>query len=355
MSFTGIGAVDRTERSRRRGREELRGWRDRVFQGPLMQETRTRTYICRTTKRRRAVILLVGCLLGEGGIWSLGAQSVQASVVSSQVDHSQESVLAFQFQSRDEADANIQVYDDIVAQQIDHIDVGAPSGASSANGDIEAPRSIDEEADILIVGPLKKGAEAIHSASGSNMDSLLMAHLSGAVKPGAVRIGCGVTGSPDIESLAFRNPYGSLVVLAVNHSKSAVSLEVFWKDRLFTYTQAGSSIALYAWDPEIQLVSLIARSARLLPKGSLSIEARCSNASPMGIDLRCESEAFSCSVFPVRFVCSSQQDSVTLSVAVWSADKSEGDGVKPGFVTITAAPDVGEPTSLHLACCGAGR
>ena len=304
----------------------------------------------------------MGCLLGGGSSRFLGAQTVNVSVRSSEIDHGMESVIVFQTQSRERTDAYIHVYDDIPAQQIAELKVAAPSGhaarppgVSDAIRAQEAPPSIDQEADTLIVNPLKSGAVAISSAPGSDIDSLLMTQLVKAVKPMAYRIASGVTGSRDLETVAFRNPDGTYVLFTVNHSKSAVSLEAFWKDRLFTYSQAGKSIAIFAWDPKSPLVSLVLRDPRISPKGSVSVEAKCSNMSPIGIDLRCESQASYCSIFPVRFICNRQPGSVLISVTVVPIHENETDGMKPGFVTITAAPDVGEDTSLHVPCCGSGR
>ena len=279
---------------------------------------------------------------------------MNASVWSSEVDHSLESVLVFQAHGREKAEANIQVYDDIQAQQISEIYVAAPSGASAASRAVEVPPPMDQEAETLIVNPLKTGAEILRSAPGSNLDFVLMMQLFMAVKPKAYRIASGVTGSDDLESLAFRNPDGTYVLFTVNHSKSPVSLEAFWKDRLFTFNQAGNSIALFAWDPKSPLVSLAPRE----PKGdaSVSVEAKCSKVSPLGVDLRCESQTFNCSIFPVHyFTCNAQQKSFTVSVTVYSTGENDSDRVKPGFVTITAAPDVGEPTSLRLPCCSTRR
>jgi len=316
------------------------------------------------SRNRHAVILLIGCLLSGGTSRFLAAQTVSASVWSSELDHSVESVFVFQSQSREEAEAHIHVYDDVLAQQIAEFKVAGPSGdadqppgASAGNKAVEAPPSMDQEADTLIVNPLKTGAETISSAPGSNMDFLLMTQLFVAVKPKAYRIASGVTGSDDLESLAFRNPNGTYVLFTVNHSKSPVSLEAFWKDRLFTYTQAGSSIALFAWDPKSPLVSLLPNEPQVSAKGegSVSIEAKCSKMSPLGIDLRCESKAFSCSIFPARFTCNAQPGSVMLRVTVSSTDENETDRMKPGFVTITAAPDVGELTNIRIPCCSARR
>ncbi len=279
---------------------------------------------------------------------------MNVSVWSSAIDHSLESVLVFQSpQISEEAEANIQVYDDVVAQQIARIDVAAPSGPSAVTTAADAPPSMDQEADTLIVHPLKNGAEILRSAPGSNIDFLLMTQLFRAVKPKAYRVACGVTGSNDLESLAFRNPDGTYVLLTVNHSRSAVRLETFWKNGVFTYTQAGSSIGFFAWDPKRPVVMLLPREAGISATGSISIEAKCSNISPLGIDLRCEGHGFSCSIYPVHyFNCGSQEESVPLTVKV-DSKRNETDSVKPGFITITAAPEVGEPTILRVPCCGA--
>jgi hypothetical protein len=263
----------------------------------------------------------------------------------------------FQSQSREATDAYIHVYDDILAQQISQIHVAAPSEVSAAGRAGEAPPSMDQEADTLIVNPLKTGAEAIRSAPGSNIDFLLITQFFRVVKPEAYRIASGVTGSVDLESLGFRNPDGTYVLFTVNHSKSPVSLEAFWKNRLLTYTQAGRSIAIFAWDPKSQLVSLVPSDPRISAKGegSVSVEAKCLKMSPLGIDLRCESQAFYCSIFPVRFTCNAQQGSLILSVKVYPIDENHTDRMKPDSVTITATPDVGELTNLRVPCCNAGR
>jgi hypothetical protein len=326
-----------------------------------MQMSRKQAHRLHPTKSG-AVTLLIGCLLGAGSSRFLAAQTVNVSVSSSEIDQSMQSVIVFQSQTRERTDANIHVYDDLPAQQIPEFNASTPSGNAAQRPAVsddsraaEAPPSIDQEADILIVNPLKTGAKATSSAPTSDMDSMLMTQFNTAVKPQANRIESGVTGSDNLESLAFRNPDGTDVLFTVNHSRSPVSLEAFWKDRLFTYTQAGKSIAIYTWDPMSPLVSLVLRDPRTSPKGFISVEAKCSNISPVVVDLRCESQDFNCSIFPVRFTCNAQQDGVILRVTVDSPDKDDADHTKPGSVTITAAPDAGEPTSLSAPCCSARR
>jgi hypothetical protein len=213
---------------------------------------------------------------------------------------------------------------------------------------------MDQEADNVIVNPLQTGAVAVHSAFGANIDFLLITQLSIAVRPMAYRMAAEVTGSRDVESLAFRNPDGTRVLFTVNHSKQPVSLEASWKERLLTYIQTGNSVALFVWNPKSQLVSLVAQKQQVSSQDSFSLEAKCTQSSPLGIELRCESPALSCSVFPVYFTCDSQEDGVPLVVTVAPIDNTSAMGSKPVFVTITAAPDVGELTRLRVSTAAWG-
>ena len=185
------------------------------------------------------------------------------------------------------------------------------------------------------------------------MDYLLETQLFRAVKPKAYLIDAGATGSVDLESVAFKNPDDSHVLVTVNHAQTPLSFEVFWRERLLTYTQPAGAVTFFVWDPKSELVSLVPSEAQPSSsrEGSVSIEAKCSLASPLGVDLRCESRSFDCSVFPVRFSCNSEENGVMLRLTVLSRDNVNRP--RQGFVTITATPDVGEPTALKLPCCGA--
>jgi hypothetical protein len=71
---------------------------------------------------------------------------------------------------------------------------------------------MDQEADTLIVNPLKAGAEAISSAAGSNIDFLLMTQLFTAVKPKAYRI------VPELQGRTISNPLPSAIPTARMYS-----------------------------------------------------------------------------------------------------------------------------------------
>lgn len=294
------------------------------------------------------LFLLVASLLAHGR--SLVAQSVHASVWSSTLDHSLESVVIFQSQSPKRAEATIHVYEELPAQQIASIGIEPPTEVPPTDAYTKTHPPVDPpmdlEADAIIVNPLRTGAVDIISNSGKNIDFLLIMQLSQAVKPLAYRISAEVTGSKQIESVAFSNPDGTRVLFTVNHSETPMALKTFWKDRLFHFTQAGNSMAVFAWDPKSQLVSLDVQKPQHFTENTVSLGARCSQISPLGIDLRCESSAASCTVFPVYFTCDSDQASVPLTVTVRPTDHNQH---QPVFVTVTAAPDVGELTALKVS------
>ena len=312
--------------------------------------------LCPAKKSYLKSLLLLGCLLSGGSARFLAAQTVSMSAWSSKLDHSVESVLVFQSQSGAAAQANICLYD-MQAQQITQFSAEASASlgdgtpGTSVHSDALEPRpSLDEEADRLFVGPLLMGADAISSPAGSDVDFMLMTQLFMAVKPNAYRIISAVAGSNDLESLAFRNPDGTYVLIAVNHSQSPVSTEVFWKDRVFNSIVPAQAVAFFAWDPKSQLVSLVPGKTRIsgMEEGSLAITAKCSHVSAVSVDLRCESQAFYCSVFPIRFTCDGRDSSGLLSVTFQPKDRNEGHSMAVGSMRITATPEVGEPTVLSL-------
>jgi glucosylceramidase len=72
-----------------------------------------------------------------------------------------------------------------------------------------------------------------------NDEFFVMAHLSHFVRPGAVRIG---TSGDDGEAFAFRNPDGSLVLLAANPGFTARELTIRLGDRMVRATVPEGSI-----------------------------------------------------------------------------------------------------------------
>ncbi len=74
-----------------------------------------------------------------------------------------------------------------------------------------------------------------------------LGHASKFVLPGAHRIDSNFAGP--VENVAFRNPDGSIALLAYNSdSSSASAFSVSWHGRVFSYTLPPGAVATFAWD-----------------------------------------------------------------------------------------------------------
>jgi len=73
-----------------------------------------------------------------------------------------------------------------------------------------------------------------------------VAHASQFVKAGALRISSN-TFSGGIQNVAFKNPDGSKVVLALNTASSSQSFKIKWGGESFTYTLPAGAVATFVW------------------------------------------------------------------------------------------------------------
>ncbi len=73
-----------------------------------------------------------------------------------------------------------------------------------------------------------------------------VAHASEFVKAGAVRISSN-TFSTSIQDVAFKNPDGSKVVVALNTASSSQSFKIKWGGESFTYTLPAGAVATFKW------------------------------------------------------------------------------------------------------------
>jgi glucosylceramidase len=74
----------------------------------------------------------------------------------------------------------------------------------------------------------------------------IIAHASQFVKPGAVRVSTN-TFSGSIQNVAFKNPDGSKVLLAINTSGASQTFKVKWGNESFNYTLAAGAVATFKW------------------------------------------------------------------------------------------------------------
>ncbi|GAB2866866.1 ricin-type beta-trefoil lectin domain protein [Hymenobacter ruber] len=95
-----------------------------------------------------------------------------------------------------------------------------------------------------------RGVVTINSSTGAvtrNVEYYALAHASKFVDPGAVRVGSNsVAGG--IETVAFRNPDGSKVLIALNNSNSSNTFKVSWNSQSFNYTLPAGALATYKWN-----------------------------------------------------------------------------------------------------------
>jgi glucosylceramidase len=66
------------------------------------------------------------------------------------------------------------------------------------------------------------------------------------VVPGAHRVDSNIAGP--VESVAFKNPDGSIALLAYNSASSSQTFDVNWQGNAFTYTLPAGSVATFKWN-----------------------------------------------------------------------------------------------------------
>jgi glucosylceramidase len=89
-----------------------------------------------------------------------------------------------------------------------------------------------------------------HSASPPrivpNVDFTAMAHVSKFLAPGAVRIESNTFGQGSLESVAFGNPDGSIVLIVLN-SGGAATFNIGWRKKYITYRLDPNAVATFRW------------------------------------------------------------------------------------------------------------
>ena len=73
-----------------------------------------------------------------------------------------------------------------------------------------------------------------------------LGHVSKFVEPGAYRIDSNVAGP--IENVAFKNPDGSVVLVAYNSAGSGNTFSVTWHGQVFPFTLPGGAVATFKWN-----------------------------------------------------------------------------------------------------------
>ncbi|WP_344133679.1 glycoside hydrolase family 30 protein [Saccharopolyspora halophila] len=81
-----------------------------------------------------------------------------------------------------------------------------------------------------------------------NVEYYVLGHVAKFVRPGATRIES--TSNPeDIETVAFRNPGGGIVLLALNSAGAERSFQVRHRGRSFEHTLPAGAVTTFTWQP----------------------------------------------------------------------------------------------------------
>ena len=91
------------------------------------------------------------------------------------------------------------------------------------------------------------GAITVSGSSYSrNTSYYIIAQASKFVRPGAVRISSNIANS--IQNVAFKNPDGSKVLIAINDSTVTESFRVKWGNESFTYSLPAGAVVTFTWN-----------------------------------------------------------------------------------------------------------
>jgi len=82
------------------------------------------------------------------------------------------------------------------------------------------------------------------------VDFTALAHASNFVAPGALRIDSISSEESPLKHVAFRNSDGSIVLLALNPSESAITFSIAWQSQYATYTLQPHAVATFHWPPK---------------------------------------------------------------------------------------------------------
>lgn len=94
-----------------------------------------------------------------------------------------------------------------------------------------------------------------------NPDYRALAHFSKFITPGAVRIGSNTLGNGSIDNVAFKNPDGSKVLVAINSGSASKTFKVKWGNDAFDYTLPAGAAATFKWSgtPSVASVNAFER------------------------------------------------------------------------------------------------
>jgi hypothetical protein len=102
----------------------------------------------------------------------------------------------------------------------------------------------------------------------ANFDYYSIGHVSKFVQPGAYRIASSVVASQGLESVAFKNPDGTKVLIVANTGYTERAFVVQWGSRMFSYSLPAGAAATFTWEGEQDTPSAPSRPTALSTNGS---------------------------------------------------------------------------------------
>lgn len=79
------------------------------------------------------------------------------------------------------------------------------------------------------------------------VDYAALGHVSKFVKPGAHRIASNTFDQGSLENVAFQNPDGSIVLVVLNSSASALTFNIAWHSEFASYKLPAGGVATFVW------------------------------------------------------------------------------------------------------------
>lgn len=121
---------------------------------------------------------------------------------------------------------------------------GAPPAAETTKM-CECPSGLESKATCRGFVTVDRSAEP-HTVT-YTADYFAIGHASRFVHPGAVRIDSNDLSKAGLETVAFKNTNGSIVLLVLNNAEMSQDFSVSWHGRNFTTSLSAGSVSTYQW------------------------------------------------------------------------------------------------------------
>jgi glucosylceramidase len=142
-------------------------------------------------------------------------------------------------------------------------------------------------------------------------DYYLVGQFSKYTRPGAYQVRSDDGNTGGVLPVAFRNPDGSIVLVAYNNTADNVSFDVPWSGKSFNYTQPAGAVTTFVWSP----ATLPAVAISMAPSGLLLSPGATGNIALTfdPVNGANTQVALACSGAPIGAACSFTPSSLSIS------------------------------------------